>query len=250
MNKPSVLITGASYGVGQQAAYVFAKQGYQVAITATKLSNLETTKQHLQELGVEALCCELNLRSQESITQIIEKVTTHFGGLNVLVNNAGENIRRLAVDVTLEDWDGLMTTNLTGTFFMSQAFGKYLIEHQLPGSIVQVASVHGLVGAKERSTYGISKAAILHMTKMLAIEWADHQIRVNAVAPGRLETDSPSRATTGSNPEYMAAMLKKIPLHRLATAEEVAQAIYYLASPAASAITGQTIVLDGGMVVA
>jgi short-subunit dehydrogenase len=249
LNKPSVLITGASYGVGQQAAYVFAKQGYQVAITATKLSNLETTKQQFLELEVEALCCELNLRSQESIAQTIEQVTSHFGGLDVLVNNAGENIRRLAVDVSLEDWDGLMTTNLTGTFFMSQAFGRYLIDRQLPGSIIQVASVHGLVGAKERSTYGISKAAILHMTKMLAIEWADHQIRVNAVAPGRLETDSPSRATTGSNPEYMAAMLKKIPLHRFATAEEVAQSIYYLASPAASAITGQTIVLDGGIVV-
>jgi NAD(P)-dependent dehydrogenase (short-subunit alcohol dehydrogenase family) len=108
--------------------------------------------------------------------------------------------------------------------------------------------VHGIVGAKERSTYGISKAAILHMTKMLAIEWAEYQIRVNAVAPGRLETDSPSRAITGNNPEYMANMLNKIPLHRLATAEEVAQAIYYLASPAANAITGQTIILDGGIV--
>jgi NAD(P)-dependent dehydrogenase (short-subunit alcohol dehydrogenase family) len=141
-----------------------------------------------------------------------------------------------------------MSTNLTGTFFMSQSFGKYLIEHKLPGSIIQVASVHGIVGAKERSTYGISKAAILHMTKMLAIEWAENQIRVNAVAPGRLETDSPSRASTGNNPEYMANMLNKIPLHRLATAQEVAQAIYYLASPAANAITGQTIVLDGGLV--
>jgi NAD(P)-dependent dehydrogenase (short-subunit alcohol dehydrogenase family) len=246
--KPSVLITGASYGVGEQAAYQFAKEGYQVAITATKLSNLDKTKEGLKNLGVAAFCCELNLRSQESILQTLQKVTTEFGGLDVLVNNAGENIRKLAVDVSREDWDSIMSTNLTGTFFMSQSFGKYLIEHKLPGSIIQVASVHGMVGAKERSTYGISKAAILHMTKMLAIEWAEHQIRVNAVAPGRLETDSPSRAMTGNNPEYMANMLKKIPLHRLATAQEVAQAIYYLASPAANAITGQTIVLDGGIV--
>jgi NAD(P)-dependent dehydrogenase (short-subunit alcohol dehydrogenase family) len=246
--KPSVLITGASYGVGEQAAYQFAKEGYQVAITATKLSNLDKTKEGLKNLGVAALCYELNLQSQESILQTLQKVTTEFGGLNVLVNNAGENIRKLAVDVSKEDWDSIMSTNLTGTFFMSQAFGKYLIEHKLPGSIIQVASVHGIVGAKERSTYGISKAAILHMTKMLAIEWAENQIRVNAVAPGRLETDSPSRASTGNNPEYMANMLNKIPLHRLATAQEVAQAIYYLASPAANAITGQTIVLDGGIV--
>ena len=248
--KPSVLITGASYGVGEQAAYQFAKQGYQVAITATRIANLNKTKQNLEDLGCQPFCLELHLQSQESISNAIQNVISEFGSLDVLVNNAGENIRKLAVDVTREDWNSLMTTNVTGTFFMSQAFGRYLIEHKLPGSIVQVASVHGIVGAKERSTYGISKAAILHMTKMLAIEWADDQIRVNAVAPGRLETDSPSRAITGNNPEYMAAMLKKIPLHRLATSEEVAQAIFYLASPAASAITGQTIVLDGGIVVA
>ena len=245
---PTVLITGASYGVGEQAAYQFAKEGYQVAITATKLTNLDKTKETLKSLGVQALCCELNLRSKKSIAQTIQNVTSEFGGLNVLVNNAGENIRKLAVDVSKEDWDAIMSTNLTGTFFMTQAFGQYLIANQRPGSIIQVASVHGIVGAKERSTYGITKAAILHMTKMLAIEWAENQIRVNAVAPGRLETDSPSRAGTGNNPEYMANMLNKIPLHRLATAQEVAQAIYYLASPAANAITGQTIVLDGGIV--
>ena len=248
--KPSVLITGASYGVGEQAAYQFAKQGYQVAITATRIANLSKTKQNLEDLGCKPLCLELHLQSQESISGVIQNVISEMGSLDVLVNNAGENIRKLAVDVTREDWNSLMATNVTGTFFMSQEFGRYLIQHKRSGSIVQVASVHGIVGAKERSTYGVSKAAILHMTKMLAVEWADYQIRVNAVAPGRLETDSPSRAVTGTNPEYMAAMLKKIPLHRLATSEEVAQAIFYLASPAASAITGQTIVLDGGIVAA
>jgi NAD(P)-dependent dehydrogenase (short-subunit alcohol dehydrogenase family) len=245
--KPTVLITGASYGVGEQTAIIFAQQGYQVAITATKASNLNNTKKNLQELGVDPLCCELNLRSHESIQQVIQQVIGHFGALDTLVNNAGENIRKLAVDVTKDAWDTLIATNLTGTFLMSQSFGKYLIENRRPGSIIQVASVHGLIGAQERSTYGISKAAILHMTKMLAIEWADHQIRVNAVAPGRLETESPSRAGTGNNPEYMAAMLKKVPLHRLATAHEVGQAIYYLASSVAKSITGHTIVLDGGI---
>jgi NAD(P)-dependent dehydrogenase (short-subunit alcohol dehydrogenase family) len=244
-----VLITGGSYGVGQETALYFAKQGFDVAITATKLSNLEKTKIKLLDLGVNVLCCELNLRSQDSIHQTIDLVTRKFGRMDVLVNNAGENIRKLAVDVSKEEWDALMSTNLTGTFFMSQTFGRYLIQQNLPGAIIQVASVHGLVGAIERSTYGISKAAIIHMTKMLAIEWADHQIRVNAVAPGRLETESPSRAVTGNNPDYMATMLKKIPLHRLATPEEVAQAIYYLASPAASAITGHVLALDGGILV-
>jgi NAD(P)-dependent dehydrogenase (short-subunit alcohol dehydrogenase family) len=107
-----------------------------------------------------------------------------------------------------------------------------------------------LVGAAERSTYGISKAAVVHMTRMLAVEWGDHGIRVNAVAPGRMQTDSPSRAEKGSDPAYMAAMLERIPLHRLATPEEVAAAVCWLASPEAGAVTGQTMVLDGGLTAA
>jgi 2-deoxy-D-gluconate 3-dehydrogenase len=106
------------------------------------------------------------------------------------------------------------------------------------------------VGAAERSTYGISKAAVVHMTKMLAVEWGDHGIRVNAVAPGRMQTDSPSRAEKGSDRAYIGAMLKRIPLHRLTTAEEVASAIAWLASPEAGSVTGQTIVLDGGLTAA
>jgi 2-deoxy-D-gluconate 3-dehydrogenase len=113
-----------------------------------------------------------------------------------------------------------------------------------------IASAHGLVGAAERSAYGISKAAILQMTRMLAIEWADHGITVNAVAPGRIETASPSRAGTGSDKAYMDAMLKRIPLHRLATAQEVAAAAVFLAGPGAASITGQTIVIDGGLTAA
>jgi NAD(P)-dependent dehydrogenase (short-subunit alcohol dehydrogenase family) len=144
---------------GRTAAYQFAKQGYQVAITATRIANLNKTKQNLEDLGCKPLCLELHLQSQESITRAIQNVISEIGILDVLVNNAGENIRKLAVDVTREDWNSLMATNVTGTFFMSQEFGKYLIGHQRPGSIVQVASVHGIVGAKERSTYGISKGS-------------------------------------------------------------------------------------------
>ena len=142
----------------------------------------------------------------------------------------------------------MIATNLTGTFFLSQQFGRHLIAGGRPGSIINIASTHGLVGAAERSTYGISKAAVTHMTRMLAIEWADHGIRVNAVAPGRLDTPSPSRADT--DPNYMQAMLARIPLHRLATVEQVAAAVCYLAGPHAAAITGQTLVLDGGLTAA
>src|SRR5262249_7061833 len=124
------------------------------------------------------------------------------------------------------------------------------IAQKQPGCIVNVASAHAIIGAAERSTYGISKAAIVHMTKMLAVEWGEHGIRVNAVAPGRMQTDSPSRAEKGSDPAYIGAMLERIPLHRLATVEEVASAVTWLASSAAASVTGQTIVLDGGLTAA
>jgi len=124
-----------------------------------------------------------------------------------------------------------------------------MIAKKIQGSMVNVASVHGLQGALERSTYGISKAGMIQMTKMLALEWAEHGIRVNAVAPGRLMTDSPSRSLTSNDPDYMKAMLAKIPLHRLATVEEVAGAIVFLTSALANSITGQTVVLDGGLTI-
>jgi NAD(P)-dependent dehydrogenase (short-subunit alcohol dehydrogenase family) len=123
-------------------------------------------------------------------------------------------------------------------------------ERHRGGSVINIASVHGLIGAAERSTYGISKAGLIQMTRMLAIEWAEHGIRVNALAPGRLITESPQRAQRTSDPDYMAAMLKRIPLGRLATVEEVAAAVLFFAGSAAAAVTGHVMVLDGGLTVA
>jgi NAD(P)-dependent dehydrogenase (short-subunit alcohol dehydrogenase family) len=137
--------------------------------------------------------------------------------------------------------------NLRGTFFLTQAAGRHLIAAGRGGCIVNVASTYALVGAPERSVYGISKAALVGMTRMLAVEWAPHGIRVNAIAPGRLVTASPSRAGKGADPAYMEAMLKRTPLQRQATVEEVAATVAYLASPAAAAMTGQVLVLDGGL---
>jgi NAD(P)-dependent dehydrogenase (short-subunit alcohol dehydrogenase family) len=176
-------------------------------------------------------------------------IVAAFGQLDVLVNNAGTNLRRLAVDVTRAEWDDMIAANATGTFFMTRAFGRHLIAAKRPGAVVSIASTHALVGAPERSTYGIAKAALVQMTRMLAVEWAEHGIRVNAVAPGRMQTASPSRAETGSDPQYMAAMLSRIPLRRFCTAEEVAAAVVYLAGPQAASITGQVLVIDGGLTV-
>jgi NAD(P)-dependent dehydrogenase (short-subunit alcohol dehydrogenase family) len=248
--KRTALVTGASYGVGAAIALALARDGFDVAITATRLDNLAATMKALGAAGARALPLVLDLREQASIEQAAADVMTTFGGLDVLVNNAGANVRRLAVEVTAQDWDAVMAVNIRGTFFLTQQVGRHLIAAGSGGSIVNIASTHALAGTAERSTYGISKAALVQMTRMLAVEWAEYGIRVNAVAPGRLETPSPSRAEKGADRGYMDAMLERIPLHRLASAEEVAATVAYLVSPAAASMTGQVLVLDGGLTAA
>jgi len=243
--KRAALVTGASYGVGAATALALARGGFDVALTATKPENLTETVKAIERAGARALPCVLELRDQSSIAQAAAEVAAAFGQLDVLVNNAGANLRKRAAEVTAPEWDEVMAVNIRGTFFLTQEIGRRLIAAGRGGCIVNIASTHALVGAVERSTYGISKAALVGMTRMLAVEWAEYNIRVNAVAPGRLDTASPSRAEMGAG--YIEAMLKRIPLHRLANAEEVAAMVSYLASPAAASVTGQVLVLDGGL---
>jgi NAD(P)-dependent dehydrogenase (short-subunit alcohol dehydrogenase family) len=246
----TAFVTGASYGVGAATALALARDGLDVAVSARRAENLTETMAKLAATGVRAVPLVLDLRSQASIERAMADVVAAFGHLDVLVNNAGANLRKLAVDVTSLEWDAVMATNLRGAFFLAQQVGRHLIASGRPGAIVNLASTHALVGAAERSTYGISKGALIQMTRMLAVEWAEHGIRVNAIAPGRLDTPSPSRAARTADPNYMAAMVARVPLNRLATVDEVASAVCYLASPRAASITGQTLVLDGGLTVA
>lgn len=249
MTKRAALVTGASYGVGAATAVSLADDGFDVVVSATGLENLESIRTRLESMGARAVPVVLDLRSQSSIEHAMTEAISAFGHLDVLVNNAGANLSKQAAEVTSAEWDVVIGTNLTGTFFMTQQFGRHLIDNGRPGCIVNIASIHGLIGVAGRSTYGISKAAIIHMTRMLAIEWADYGIRVNAIAPGRMDTSSPSRRSTAADPSYITAMLDRIPLHRLATAEEVAASTCYLVSPQAASITGQTLILDGGLTV-
>ena len=187
--------------------------------------------------------------SQASIEAAVDQAVAELGRLDVLVNNAGTHGRKPAIDITRADWDAIFEPNLTGTFFLTQRFGRHLIEAKCGGSIVSITSTHAVRGAPVRLTYGVSKAAIHQVTRMLAIEWGPHGIRVNAVAPGRMMTDSPSRQETANDPGYIEAMRMKIPLKRLPTAEDCAAAVDFLCSSGAASITGHILMIDGGLTV-
>lgn len=245
--KRAAFVTGASYGIGAAAALALAHDGCDVAVSATRVENLRDIVPQLEKSGVRVVPVALNLRSHSAIEQAMASVIDALGRLDVLVNNAGVPFRKAATEITPDEWETVMQTNLTGTFFMCRQMGRHLIESGRPGCIVNMSSTHGVVALAERLVYGVSKAAVIHMTKMLAIEWAPHGIRVNAIAPGTVETAS--RAAFLSNPQTREMMLNRIPLHRLGTAEEVGAAVRYLASPEAEYITGHTLMMDGGLTV-
>ena len=240
------LVTGASYGIGAAAAMALAQDGYDLVIADLKLDMLAQTEADLHALGRKVLKVALDVNRQDMIDAALAQTLENFGRIDVLVNNAGVPQRKSATEVTREDWHKVMDVNLAGSFFTAQAVARHWIETKQPGTIVSVASTHGLVGLALSSVYGISKAGIIHMTRMLAIEWAEHGIRVNAIAPA--STVTPTRAGL-NDPEKRDLFLSRIPLARLGQPADMAQAIAYLAGDKASFITGHTLVVDGGVTV-
>lgn len=244
--RKTALVTGAAQGLGAAIAMRLAHEGYDVALTERTREPLADIVSKIEATGMRALPLVLDIRDQASVEASVRDTATEFGALDVLVNNAGITLRRDALDVTREEWAEVIDVNLTGTFFMSQQMARHLVGAKRPGCIVSLASTHGVVALAQRSTYGISKGGIIQMTRMLAYEWAALGIRVNAVAPGTIET--PSRAAYfAENPDARTAMLARVPTGHFGTPEDVAGAVAYLAGPDGTFITGQTLLLDGGL---
>jgi NAD(P)-dependent dehydrogenase (short-subunit alcohol dehydrogenase family) len=239
------LVTGASYGIGAAIAAALAEDGCDVAITDLKADDLAATAAAIEKAGTRAMPLSLDVTDQASVEAGFAHAVEALGGLDVLVNNAGIPMTRSAVEISRAEWDAALAVNLTGAFFMCQQMGRHLMASARPGCIVSLASTHGTVGFPNVVGYGVAKAGISHMTRILAIEWAPHGIRVNAIAPGTTQT--PSRAPVLADPARRETMLKRIPLGRFGNAVEMAAAVRYLVSPEASYITGQILLLDGGL---
>lgn len=242
------LITGASVGLGQATAVALAQAGYDLALIDLDAGMMSETLAKPDVAKVKAVALTLDVRSQSAIENGFQQAVEALGGIDVLVNNAGRQLRKPALEIGWEEWDDAMAINVKGAFFLSTRFARHCFEADKPGAIVNIASTHGITGFAMQSVYGTSKAAIAHMSRMLAIEWAGRGIRVNAVAPGTVET--PSRAVNLRDPERRAQMLSRIPIGRFPKAEEIAAAVRYLVSPEAGAVTGQVLVVDGGTTVA
>jgi NAD(P)-dependent dehydrogenase (short-subunit alcohol dehydrogenase family) len=245
MANKNALITGTSAGLGRAIAVALAREGYDLALTELSTDALKDTLAESEIKKRKAVAVALDLRSQDSIKAAFERATKELGHIDVLVNNAGRALLQPVVDVTSAEWDDVMDTNLKGAFFLSQLFGRACIAQGRPGAIVSMASTHGMTGIAGRSVYGISKAGLIQMTRMLAIEWAGHNIRVNAIAPTTVMTES--RQQLLSDPDKRTAALSRIPSGRFATPEDIAAAVVYLASPGAASVTGVTLPVDGGL---
>jgi 2-deoxy-D-gluconate 3-dehydrogenase len=235
----TALVTGAARGLGKAIADGLAECGATVYGT----SRDEMSAQRISErYGTAPFAVDVT--STGSISGFIDSLLAESGGIDLLVNNAGVNVPKPAVELTEDDWDSVMDTNLKGGFFLTTALARHWLDKGLPGAVVNIASQAGIVGIEERAAYGTSKAGLIHLTKILALEWASAGIRVNAVAPTFVRTEL--TASTLSRPEWAAELLSRIPAGRFGEPEDISGAVAFLLSDAASLITGQTLAVDGG----
>jgi NAD(P)-dependent dehydrogenase (short-subunit alcohol dehydrogenase family) len=238
------LVTGAARGLGRAISLALANAGANVALGLRDVSTGRDLAREIEKLGRRALPLQMDVLHLDQIARAVDDTVTHFGRLDTLVNNAGLGPSNLAQDAREEDFDLTVAVNLKGTFFASQAAGRVMIP-QKSGRIINLSSQAGFVALPAESVYCMTKAGISHLTKCLAIEWGKYNVTVNAVAPTFIATPGTEEAL--ADPKFRAEVIEQIAgLHRIGEPMDVAGAVVFLASPAASLITGHTILIDGG----
>jgi Tropinone reductase 1 len=239
------LVTGASAGIGRAIASELLGFGADVLLVARDATLLETTRLELEEEYPHRTVAAMpaDVADDEQRREILDWVEDHGDGLNILVNNAGSNTSKPAVDYTEDEWRGIFEVNVFSAFELSR-YAHPLLTRHAASSIVNVGSVSGLTHVRTGAAYGMSKAALHQLTKNLAVEWAEDGVRVNAVAPWYIRTRRTSSKL--ADPDYLDDVLQRTPMGRIGEPEEVASAVAFLCMPAASYVTGECIAVDGG----
>ncbi len=239
----SAIVTGASRGIGRAIAQLLAASGAKVACVARSVDKLTETADAIRAAGGEADVYACDVANTESVQQVVEAVTEKWGKLHILVNNAGITRDTLIPRMSDEDWDSVIATNLRGTFLFTRAATRPMMQARY-GRIINISSVSGLTGNPGQANYAASKAGVIALTRTVAKELAGRKITVNAVAPGFIETEM----TEALGPLVLDEVKKRIPAKRMGQANEIAYGVLFLASEAASYITGQVLTIDGGLV--
>ena len=239
------LVTGGSRGIGRAIALAMADAGADVAVTSRKGDDAEPVASEIRAKGRRSLALLLDVRHAVSIRVCFERLDQEWGSPDILVNNAGTNIPQDLMYVDEESWDAVVDSDLKGLVFVTQAAAERMIGAKRGGRIVNIASIYGVVGRRERVAYSAAKGGVVNLTRSLAIELAPHSITVNAIGPSLIETDL-TRDRLQTIPDYRAEELARTPLGRLGTPEDVASVAVFFASAAAAFVTGQTLLVDGG----
>jgi NAD(P)-dependent dehydrogenase (short-subunit alcohol dehydrogenase family) len=241
------LVTGAGRGIGRAIAVALGAAGAAVACAARSRDQVDATAAEITAAGGRARVLRLDVTRREQIVAGVAEVAAALGPVDVLVNNAGMTMEKKTTEVTDEDWDAVLATNLSSMFRCARAVAPGMIELER-GKIINIGSMYGVIGVPRYAAYCASKAAVAGLTRSLAAEWARHGIQVNCLAPGYVNTDIPREAM--ADEKTRALFLSKIPARRIGEPEEVGALAVYLASPASDFMTGQTVYLDGGQTMA